>query len=79
MDNVDYFEELSIWNINSIVNYFLNNFIQFTMLICVFLIIYFVDHISFVNNNSQLLPHQFPFLQQVVPQIKIIKNKKTKK
>jgi hypothetical protein len=55
--NSIYNEELSIWNIYSIINYIKDNFVQFILLISVFIIIYYVDYINNVNTalmNLQL-------------------------
>ena len=55
--NDTYNDELSIWNIYSIINYVKDNFIQFILLISVFIIIYYVDYINNINTaimNLQL-------------------------
>ncbi len=50
MDITDtYNDELSIWNIYSIINYVKDNFVQFILLISVFIIIYYVDYINNIN------------------------------
>jgi hypothetical protein len=54
------YQEISIWNLNSIINYLKDNFIQILLLILVFVIIYTVDYISNINtmifSNTQALP-----------------------
>ena len=54
------YQEISIWNLNSIINYLKDNFIQILLLILVFVIIYTVDYISNINtmifSNQQALP-----------------------
>ena len=55
--NETYNDELSIWNIYSIINYVKDNFVQFILLISVFIIIYYVDYINNINTaltNLQL-------------------------
>ena len=55
--NDTYNDELSIWNIYSIINYVKDNFVQFILLISVFIIIYYVDYINNINTalmNLQL-------------------------
>ena len=43
------YNELSVWDVNSIINYIKDNYIQILLLISVFVIIYIVDHISNIN------------------------------
>lgn len=46
MDNND---DFSFSDVKSIINYVINNYYKFLLLIIVFLIIYFVDYLSNVN------------------------------
>lgn len=61
-----YNEELSIWNIYSIINYVKENFVQFILLISVFIIIYYVDYI---NNFNTALTNLNVGLINNIPQI----------
>jgi hypothetical protein len=45
---IDY-DEYSIWDIKSILNYIKDHFIQILLLLLVIIIIYVVDHISNIN------------------------------
>ena len=64
--NDPYNEELSIWNIYSIINYVKDNFVQFILLISVFIIIYYVDYIN--NFNTALTNLQLG-LSSNIPQL----------
>jgi hypothetical protein len=67
MDIIDtYNDELSIWNIYSIINYVKDNFVQFILLISVFIIIYYVDYIN--NINMALMNLQLGVVNNI-PQI----------
>ncbi len=46
-------ENFSVWNINSILTYIKDNIVSFTLLICVFFIIYLVDRLT--NYNMALM------------------------
>ncbi len=67
--NDTYNDELSIWNIYSIINYVKDNFVQFILLISVFIIIYYVDYIN--NINAALMNLQLG----VTPNISQLSNK----
>jgi len=54
------YEELSIWDLNSIINYIKDNYIQFLLLILVFFIIYIVDYISNINAMIFSMPSPIP-------------------
>lgn len=43
------YEDLSIWDINSIINYIKEHYIKLILLISVPIIIYTVDHITNIN------------------------------
>ena len=43
MEEVD---DFSIWNINSVLTHIKDNMVSFILLICVFFIIYLVDHLT---------------------------------
>jgi hypothetical protein len=53
MEMIDDEPDLSIYDFNSIINYIKNNYVQFLLLILVFLIIYTVDYIS--NMNAMIM------------------------
>jgi hypothetical protein len=42
-------DDLSDWNIYSIINYIKENFVQFLLLLSVFFIIYIVDYLNNIN------------------------------
>lgn len=46
-------DDFSIWNINSVLGHIKDNIVSFILLICVFFIIYIVDHLS--NYNIMLM------------------------
>ena len=50
----------SVWDVNSIINYIKDNYIQILLLISVFIIIYIVDHISNINAILYGLPSAIP-------------------
>lgn len=59
--NIDYDEhDESLWfNVKSTIDYFITNYYKFILLILVFFIIYFVDHISNINAfiyGGQVIP-----------------------
>lgn len=60
MDNSE--NELSIWDINTIVDFIKNNYIQIIMFLSVFIIIYVVDYISNINSVLFGLPSAVPGL-----------------
>jgi len=43
-------EEITSWNIQSIINFIKQNYIQLLLLLLVFFIIYIVDYIHNINN-----------------------------
>ena len=68
------YNELSGWDVNVIINYIKDNYIQILLLISVFVIIYIVDHISNINAILYSLPSAIPI------QVKLTKKlKKSKK
>jgi hypothetical protein len=75
------YQDLSIWNINSIIEYTKENFIQILLLILVFVIIYIVDHISNLNALIFAMPSPIPGMQNTAPlsQTKIPKRRKNSK
>ena len=77
MDNFE--EDFSFWNINSITNFIKENFIQILMLMSVFVIIYLVDYIAFINSSLYGLPSAIPGLINQSNTINIHKKKKYKK
>ena len=60
MKESDEYEELSIWNIKSIIDYIKENFIQILLFISVFIIIYIVDYISNINAVLFSMPSPIP-------------------
>ena len=58
MEEPEEYQELSIWNLNSIIEFVKENFIQILLLILVFIIIYTVDYIS--NLNAVIFAIQTP-------------------
>jgi hypothetical protein len=58
------YQEISIWNLNSIINYLKDNLIQILLLILVFVIIYTVDYISNINAMISSIPQAVPILKQ---------------
>ena len=58
-NNVNNNDDFSFSDVNSIINYIINNYHKFLLLITVFLIIYFVDYISNINAfiyNRETIP-----------------------
>lgn len=81
MDNNNY-DETYIFNFNNVINYIKENFIGLLMLICVFLIIYIVDHINYVNSKLFSTPSPIPIpgiisnnVQNIIKKVKKTKNK----
>ena len=74
-------EEFSIYNINLLINFIKNNFIQIILFILVFVIIYVVDHITNINAAIFAMPSPIPGVSAIQPksQIKIPKGKRIKK
>ena len=54
------YEDVSFDNLSSIINYIKNNYTKFILLICVFIIIVVVDHISYINTIIFSLPYAMP-------------------
>lgn len=83
----DFYDSLSIYNINFIIKYIYDNYIQFILLIAVFFIIYVVDRINHYNNmlfGMTQIPgipglSQPQTLSNNIPQISKKSNKKRKK
>ena len=50
----------SVWDVNSIINFIKDNYVQILLLISVFVIIYIVDHISNINAILYGLPSAIP-------------------
>lgn len=78
MENNDN-EDLSIYNINSIIHFIKTNIIQILLLILVFVIIYTVDYIS--NINAMIFTMQSPIigLTSLQPKSQLKRNKFKKK
>ena len=67
--NETYNDDLSIWNIYSIINYIKENFVQFLLLLSVFFIIYFVDYLNNINAALGNLSATVPGLSNINNQI----------
>jgi hypothetical protein len=67
-----YEDELSIWNMNSIITYIKDHLIQILMLTSVFIIIYVVDHISNINSAIFSMPSAIPGLPNVENKQKLL-------
>jgi hypothetical protein len=83
MDNDEFDGDIYNWNIYTMIKYITLHYVQFLLLILVFIIIYIVDHISYINSMIFTVPSPIPFLttpdsKNTVP-IKIKKPKKLKK
>lgn len=65
MDNSE--NESSIWDINTILDFIKNNYIQILMFLSVFVIIYVVDYISNINAILFGLPSAVPGLPTSQP------------
>ena len=55
-------DEFSFTNINSIINYVITNYHKFLLLIFVGVIIYYVDHITYINSLIYSSPSSIPGL-----------------
>jgi uncharacterized membrane protein YozB (DUF420 family) len=64
MEEVD---DFSIWNINSVLTHIKDNMVSFILLICVFFIIYLVDHLT--NYNTTLMAAAAAMPMQVIQPI----------
>jgi hypothetical protein len=62
-------DDLSDWNIYSIVNYIKENLFQFLLLLCVFFIIYIVDYLNNLNAALGNLSATVPGLSNINNQI----------
>jgi hypothetical protein len=72
-------EKVSIWDINSIINYIRNHLLQFFLLILVFIVIYVVDHITNLNAVLYGTQQAIPGLTNNSVTKKNANKKKTKK
>ena len=61
-EDFDIFEDVSIYNLPSILNYIKNNFIKFLLLFLAIFIVFIVDHISNINNIIFSFPYPIPGL-----------------
>lgn len=71
--------KVSIWDINSIINYISNHLLQFFLLILVFVVIYVVDHITNLNAIMYGSPQAIPGLTNNSVTNKNANKKKSKK
>jgi hypothetical protein len=67
-NNIDYFEELSIWNPHSIFNYIKHYYIQLLLLCFVFVIVYVIEHVTNINAMIFSMPSVIPALQTTLQQ-----------
>ena len=72
-------EDFSIYNINSIINFIKENYIQILLFILVFIIIYVVDYISNINAMIFAMPSPIPGVSPTQPKLNLPKGKKNKK
>jgi hypothetical protein len=73
-ENVNDNEEFNIYNINSIIYFIKNNFVQILLFILVFFIIFIVDYVS--NINTMIFNAQAMIQNQPNKPIKESKNSK---
>jgi len=64
--NLDYIEEFDIWDIKTVFNYIISKPIEFLLLLVVFVIIYFVDYISQINNAIYSVSQSIPILSEQI-------------
>lgn len=80
MDTYEFTEDIYKWNIYTIFKYISVHYIQFILLIIVFIIIYTVDHISNINARLFSIPFSSPLISNSDSKNKILqKSKKIKK
>jgi len=70
------YNDLSDWDVKSIINFIKDNYIQILLFISVFIIIYIVDYISNINAILYSLPTAIPGQTH---QVKITKKNKNSK
>jgi len=56
MESSDFNDDNFTWNFSTIINYIKVNYIQFLLFISVFIIIYIVDYISYINAMKITIP-----------------------
>ena len=56
MESRDFNDDNFKWNFYTIINYMKVNYIQFLLLMSVFIIIYIVDYISYINAMKITIP-----------------------
>ena len=71
MESRDFNNDNFTWNFSTIFNYIKVNYLQFLLLMGVFIIIYIVDYISYINAMKVTIPASITKKSQ-------IKNKKAK-
>jgi hypothetical protein len=80
MDNDEFAGDIYNWNVHTIIKYVKVHYMQFLLLILVFIIIYVVDHISSINAIIFTMPSIIPGPStNSVISTKIKKSKKLKK
>ena len=83
MEDDEFSGDIFEWNTYTIINYIKAHYVQFLLLIAVFIIIYVVDRISNINSLLFAIPSAIPGLpaqtSQNVINAKIKKPKKLKK
>ena len=70
------YNDLSDWDVKSIINFIKDNYIQILLFISVFIIIYIVDYISNINTMLYSLPSAIPMQTQSIKLSKKQKNSK---
>ena len=86
MDNFNYNNDSDsiLYNIKNIINYVIENREKFVLLVLVFVIIYFVDYITYINTilyattSIPGLPSLKPHIGQQLPDIKNTKMKRSR-
>ncbi len=59
-EELEDFEDFSLYNFTSIFYYIKNNFVKFILLILTFFIIFVVEYITHINNIMLSFPPQIP-------------------
>ena len=81
MDTDEFDGDINNWNIFTVIKYIKVHYVQFSLLLLVFVIIYVVDHISNINSMIFAMPSAIPGLSAQVNKniLPIKKSKKLKK
>ena len=80
MTNYDFDDKSSVDVFYSIVNYIIQNYVKFALLILVFIIIYIVDYICVINSSLYAMPSPIPGVASLTnSNLKTKPNKKNKR